>query len=105
MRLMLSLALSLFLSIQITYSQWTSINPGAGGQVQDVVCDPNIPGRLFLACDMIQGQADNGPMESWDSGFSWSNVWMKENGFLSDVQVVTIVEAGDTPPGQNAINQ
>ncbi|WP_256476017.1 hypothetical protein [Simiduia sp. 21SJ11W-1] len=22
-------------------AQWTSINPGAGGQVQDVVADPN----------------------------------------------------------------
>jgi hypothetical protein len=46
---------------------------------------------------IIQGQGDNGPMESWDSGFSWSNVWMKENNFLSDVQAVAIVEAGGPP--------
>ena len=50
-----------------TLAQWRSINPGAGGQVQDVVCDPNIEGRLFLASDMegIYVSEDNG--ESWHS--------------------------------------
>ncbi len=46
-------------------AQWQPINPGAGGQVQDVVCDPNQSGRLFLASDM------EGIYESTDHGESW----------------------------------
>ncbi len=47
------------------YSQWQSINPGAGGQVQDVVPDPNVEGRLILASDM------EGIYETTDNGLSW----------------------------------
>ncbi len=47
-------------------AQWTSINPGAGGQVQDVVCDPNQRGVLYLASDM------EGVYKSTDNGESWS---------------------------------
>ena len=52
---------------------------------------------------VIQGQADNGPVESWDGGFSWNNVWHRaagggSNGWnLSDVQAVTIGSANGTP--------
>ncbi len=47
------------------FSQWQSINPGAGGQVQDIVCDPNTPGRLILVSDM------EGIYETLDDGESW----------------------------------
>ncbi|UXX81021.1 Ig-like domain-containing protein [Reichenbachiella carrageenanivorans] len=47
------------------HAQWESINPGAGGQVQDIVCDPNTPNRVFLASDM------EGIYESLDNGQSW----------------------------------
>ena len=47
------------------YGQWEPINPGAGGQVQDVVGDPNRKGRLILASDM------EGIYESLDYGASW----------------------------------
>ncbi|UXX79307.1 fibronectin type III domain-containing protein [Reichenbachiella carrageenanivorans] len=46
-------------------AQWVSINPGAGGQVQDVVPDPNTPDHLILASDM------EGIYESVDNGDSW----------------------------------
>lgn len=47
------------------YAQWQPINPGAGGQVQDVVGDPNQDGRLILASDM------EGIYESLNHGESW----------------------------------
>ena len=46
-------------------AQWEPLNPGAGGQVQNIVGDPNTPGRLFLASDM------EGIYESTDNGLSW----------------------------------
>ncbi len=46
-------------------AQWVSLNPGAGGQVQDIVCDPNTPNRVILASDM------EGIYESLDNGNSW----------------------------------
>ncbi|WP_445736018.1 fibronectin type III domain-containing protein [Mariniflexile sp.] len=55
----------LLLYCSISYGQWQSINPGAGGQVQDVVPDPNTDGRLILASDM------EGIYESVDHGESW----------------------------------
>ena len=45
---------------------WESLNPGAGGQVQDIVCDPNVKGRLFLVSDM------EGVYRSTDNGISWN---------------------------------
>ncbi len=41
---------------------------------------------------IITGHADNGAVESWDGGQTWSNIWMRTNGFLSDVQAVEIAE-------------
>ncbi len=48
-----------------TFAQWESINPGAGGQVQDLVCDPNTPNRVILASDM------EGIYETTDNGNTW----------------------------------
>ena len=45
---------------------------------------------------VIQGQGDNGAVESWDGGVSWSNIWMRMNGYLSDVQAVDIGDAWGT---------
>lgn len=47
------------------HAQWQSINPGAGGQVQDVVCAPGTPGTLYLASDM------EGVYKSTDNGEHW----------------------------------
>ncbi len=48
-----------------TFAQWDDLNPGGGGQIQDVVCDPNVPGRLYLSSDM------EGVYRSEDNGVSW----------------------------------
>lgn len=61
----LFIGLLLSFAVQIIHGQWKSINPGAGGQVQDVICDPNQPNRLLLASDM------EGIYESIDNGISW----------------------------------
>ncbi len=62
-----------------SFGQWQSINPGAGGQVQDIVCDPNIPNRVFLASDM------EGVYESTDNGQSWH-----ETGHLKQNRVYAV---------------
>lgn len=48
---------------------------------------------------VIQGQADNGLVESWDGGISWSNMQHRRAGGnnLSDVQAVDIADAWGTP--------
>ncbi|QLE02216.1 fibronectin type III domain-containing protein [Galbibacter sp. BG1] len=53
------------ISVWAVRSQWEDLNPGGGGQIQDVVCDPNIPGRLYLSSDM------EGVYRSDDNGESW----------------------------------
>jgi uncharacterized protein YjdB len=52
-------------SLTTSHAQWKSINPGAGGQVQDVVADPGTIGTLYLASDM------EGVYKSTDNGESW----------------------------------
>ncbi len=66
MKYILSLLVIGILGITGLEAQWLSINPGAGGQVQDVVGDPSNPGTLYLASDMegVYKSTDNG--ESWD---------------------------------------
>jgi photosystem II stability/assembly factor-like uncharacterized protein len=54
-----------FMACNIGQAQWQSINPGAGGQVQDIACDPNTENRLILSSDM------EGIYESLDNGDSW----------------------------------
>lgn len=47
---------------------------------------------------VVQGQGDNGAMESWDYGFSWSNIQHRlGQPPLSDVQAVNIGDAWGTP--------
>ncbi|OHX63899.1 WD40/YVTN/BNR-like repeat-containing protein [Flammeovirga pacifica] len=59
------LQIFLLFIISPAYSQWVSINPGAGGQVQDVVCDPTTVGVLYVPSDMegVYKSSDNG--EHW----------------------------------------
>ena len=59
--------LLLVLAVLSADAQWESKNPGAGGQVQDIVCDPNSNERLILASDM------EGIYESNDNGENWSH--------------------------------
>ena len=67
-------------------AQWLSINPGAGGQVQNIVPDPNTPERLFLASDM------EGIYESTDNGLSW-----QIKGDLIHNRVFTVAVAPGNP--------
>jgi len=64
---LISFSFVLLMSIQMGLAQWVSINPGAGGQVQDVVADPGNVGTLYLASDMegVYKTTDNG--ESWQT--------------------------------------
>ncbi len=59
------LMMALLLFISPLRAQWVSINPGAGGQVQDVVCDPSQKGTLYLASDM------EGVYKTTDNGKHW----------------------------------
>ncbi len=65
MKRVLLLTILCFGLTHLLTAQWMSINPGAGGQVQDIVCDPNQADRLLLASDM------EGIYESLDNGISW----------------------------------
>ncbi len=65
MKALATLIIVLCLAALPGQAQWQSINPGAGGQVQDIVCDPNTPDRVFLASDM------EGIYESLDNGETW----------------------------------
>ncbi|MBB3697216.1 hypothetical protein KMW28_20785 [Flammeovirga yaeyamensis] len=48
--------------------RWESLNPGAGGQVQDIYFDKNVEGRLWFSSDM------EGVYRSDDFGESWQYV-------------------------------
>ena len=57
-------------------AQWINSNPGAGGQVQHVVCDPNITGRMYLCSDMegfyvSDDFGDHWEYKGWESPFSF----------------------------------
>lgn len=67
-------------------AQWIPINPGAGGQVQDVVGDPGTPGTLYLASDM------EGVYKSTDNGESWHIT-----GQLLHNRVYAVTVAPDDP--------
>ncbi len=47
---------------------WQPINPGGGGQIQDLRADPNHPGMLYLASDM------EGAYRTRDGGLSWEHI-------------------------------
>ncbi len=51
---------------QTTGTLWNSLNPGAGGQIQAVVLDPNINNKAFLLSDV------EGLYKTTDGGTSWS---------------------------------
>lgn len=47
---------------------------------------------------ILQGQGDNGFMESWDGGFSWNNMQHRTDSLnYSDVQAVAIAKANGIP--------
>ncbi|MBB3697193.1 hypothetical protein KMW28_20900 [Flammeovirga yaeyamensis] len=59
------LQILLFFIASPVFAQWVSINPGAGGQVQDVVCDPSNVGTLYIPSDM------EGVYKSTNNGENW----------------------------------
>ena len=46
-------------------AKWDDLNPGAGGQVQDIVPDPQVDGRLFLVSDMEGIYRSDNQGEDW----------------------------------------
>ncbi|CAA6680166.1 Unannotated [Lentimonas sp. CC4] len=59
------LCLSSFALCLTSLAQWENMNPGAGGQIQSVDLDPNIPGRAYYSSDM------EGAYRTDDYGASW----------------------------------
>lgn len=49
-------------------ARWTNLHPGAGGQIQDVVCDPATPGKLYVLSDV------EGLYRSEDWGLSYEYI-------------------------------
>jgi len=71
----------------ITTAQWENLNPGHGGQIQHVSCDPNHAGWFYLASDM------EGFYVSFDYGESWLyKGWETPDGDILQVQA----EPGDS---------
>ncbi|UXX81030.1 hypothetical protein N7E81_07950 [Reichenbachiella carrageenanivorans] len=48
-------------------AQWFNANPGHGGQVQHVVCDPNEDGKMYLCSDMEGYYVSHDYGDSWES--------------------------------------
>ncbi len=72
---------------QITQNKWENLNPGAGGQIQDINPDPNIPDRVYYNSDM------EGSYVTDDGGNSWKYIGTD----LSDSYMLTIaVEYGNS---------
>jgi hypothetical protein len=72
-------ALIIFFLLNFTFvqlsAQWMNANPGAGGQLQHVVCDPNITGRMYLCSDMegfyvSDDFGDHWTYKGWEAPFS-----------------------------------
>ena len=59
------LAILICVPVLSTFAQWESLNPGAGGQIQSIDIDPNIPGRAYYSSDM------EGAYRTDDYGTSW----------------------------------
>lgn len=60
------ICIGLLLGLTVHAQYWQSLNPGAGGRVQGVSCDPTTAGRMFVASDM------EGFYYSSDYGTSWT---------------------------------
>lgn len=64
------------------FAQWINSNPGAGGQIQHVVCDPNITGKMYVCIDM------EGFYVSDDYGDHWKyKGWKAPYSFVFNVAV------------------
>ena len=60
------LAFVMLLAAAPALAQWENLNPGAGGRIQDIVLDPNTPGRAYYMSDM------EGASRTDDYGMSWA---------------------------------
>jgi PKD repeat protein len=104
----LAITLLFFFSCPVHISaQWINANPGAGGQLQHVVCDPNIAGRMYLCSDMEGFYVSNDYgahwiYKGWESPFSATFNIAVEPGnssrlYLTSTQGLAITEnAGRT---------
>nr|WP_081659308.1 T9SS type A sorting domain-containing protein [Pedobacter glucosidilyticus] len=66
---------------------WENLNPGGGGQIQGITCDPNMPGRMFLNSDV------EGSYRSDDYGLSWSYTG---KDLIHHMSFITAVEPGNS---------
>lgn len=57
-------ALALLLTCPAS-AEWENLNPGAGGRIQDIVLDPNTPGRAYYLSDMEGVSRTDNYGESW----------------------------------------
>ncbi|MDX1283379.1 MAG: hypothetical protein R3182_00130, partial [Draconibacterium sp.] len=76
MKAFLLIFFTLILIANGSLAQWLNANPGAGGQVQHVVCDPNITGRMYLCSDMegfyvSDDFGDHWTYKGWEAPFSF----------------------------------
>ncbi len=62
---LISIGLGLLVSSITLHAQWENLNPGAGGQIQDVVPDPHQSGRLIYCSDV------DGAYLTEDDGATW----------------------------------
>ncbi|WOO42726.1 hypothetical protein [Rubellicoccus peritrichatus] len=50
----------------IMAQEWENLNPGAGGQIQQISIDPNVSGRVYYASDMEGNYVSNDSGETWE---------------------------------------
>lgn len=68
-------------------AQWLNLNPGAGGQIQGVSCNPDIPGKMYMNSDMEGNYLSN------DYGKSWSFIGSKLSHRMA---LTTVAEPGNS---------
>src|SRR5687767_12729794 len=74
-------------ALQANAQQWENLNPGGGGQIQGITCDPNTPGRMFLNSDV------EGNYRSNDYGLTWTYTG---KDLVHHMAFVTAVEPGNS---------
>ena len=87
MKQIVFVALFLVVTFYSKSQQWENLNPGGGGQIQGVTCDPNTPGRMFLNSDV------EGSYRSNDYGLTWTYTG---KDLVHHMSFITTVEPGNS---------
>jgi len=83
----ISLFVAVLIVVNVQAQLWENLNPGGGGQIQGITCDPNTPGRMFLNSDV------EGNYRSNDYGQSWT---FTGKDLIHHMAFVTAVEPGNS---------